>query len=188
MIKIGLIGEDPNDTSSIKNLLLKKYNSKIQLYPLARRIKGYHLDSKKIKNILPIEFKDKKCKFVVYIRDLDGYKTNKAKIKQREIWFKKLDATVNGQGILLLNIWELEALILADITTFNTIYRTTYKYPGDPMVQKEPKEELMRITFRNRKRYKESDCPEIFKKLDFGMVEKKCKYFKEFIEEFDKKI
>src|SRR5438046_1173617 len=113
MIKIGLIGEDPNDTSSIKNLLHKKYSNRIQFYPLARRIKGYHLDSKKIKNILPIEFRDKKCKFVIYIRDLDGYKTEHSKIRRREKWFKELDATVNNKGILLLNIWELEALILA---------------------------------------------------------------------------
>jgi hypothetical protein len=188
MIKIGLVGEDPNDTSSIKNLLQKRYRKRITFYPLVSRIKGYHLDNPKIRRSLPIEFSDKKCKFVIYIRDLDGFKTDHSKIKSRQNWFKEIDKVVNNKGILLLNIWELEALILADIATFNKLYKTSYKYTGDPMVQKEPKEELMRATLKTKRQYKESDCPEIFEKLDFNIVEKKCAYFMQFHKEFKSRL
>ena len=188
MIKIGLLGEDPNDTSSIKNLLSKKYKGKVQFYPLANRITGYQLDNPKIKKSLPIEFNDKGCSFVVYIRDLDGFKTDKSKINARLKWFRELDKSVNSKGILCLNIWELESLIFADIAAFNKIYGISHKYSGDPMSLKEPKEELKRITFKNKKRYKESDCPEIFEKLDFDIVQKRCAIFKEFISDFNERI
>lgn len=49
MIKVGLVGEDPNDTLSIKNLLEKRYKAKVQFYQLAKRIKGFQLDNPKIK-------------------------------------------------------------------------------------------------------------------------------------------
>ena len=188
MIRIGLVGEDPNDTYSIANLLLKKYSGKIQFFILAKGIRGFHLDNPKIKKTLPIEFKSRNCSFVIYIRDLDGFKQEQVKINSRTKWFKELDATLNNNGLLLLNIWELEGLILADIATFNKLYNVSYKYSGDPMVKKEPKEELMRITRKNRKQYRESHCPDIFKELDFAQVEKKCAYFKDFIAELNKKL
>lgn len=188
MIKIGLVGEDPNDTSSIKNLFQKKYGSKVCFYPLAKRIKGYQLDNPKIKRSLQIEFNDKKCNFILYIRDLDGFKTEKSKIIKCLNWFKELDATINKNGILLLNIWELEGLILADIGTFNSLYNISCKFNGDPMVQKEPKEILMKLTRNSKKKYRESHCPEIFEKLNFDTLEKRCTYFRDFIIEFNKKI
>jgi len=66
MIRVGLVGEDPNDTSSIINLLQQKYKGKAQFYPLAKGIKGHQLDNPKIKKSLPIEFASKKCKFIIY--------------------------------------------------------------------------------------------------------------------------
>ena len=189
MIRIGLVGEDPNDTSSIANLLNNKYEQSVQFFPLIKMETGYQLDNvKKIKRKLPKEFNDKRCSFIIYIRDVDDFKTNKAKINKLYGWFKDLDSTVNNKGILLLNIWELEALILADIATFNKLYKVSHQYPGDPMVQKEPKEELMRITAHCNKNYKESHCPEIFEQLNFDNVEKNCTYFRDFIIEFDKKL
>ena len=52
MIKIGLVGEDPNDTDSIKNLLEKKYKKRVQFITLLKRINGYQLDNNKVKNSL----------------------------------------------------------------------------------------------------------------------------------------
>lgn len=182
------MGEDPNDTSSIKILLEKRYKAKVQFYQLAKRIKGYQLDNPKIKKSLPIEFADKKCKFIVYIKDLDAFQSEKAKVQAQIKWFKDLDAAVNKEGVLLLNIWELEALILGDIETFNKIYNVNHKFKGNPMLQKEPKEILKGITSKTKKQYKESHCPSIFKLLDIDTIEKNCSCFKDFIEEFDKKI
>lgn len=36
MIKIGLVGEDPNDTSAIKNLLLKAFEGRVQFFKSLR--------------------------------------------------------------------------------------------------------------------------------------------------------
>jgi hypothetical protein len=188
MIKIGLIGEDPNDTTSITNLLLKKYKDQVLFCTLVKRIRGSQLDSPKIKKSLEIEFKDEKCKFIIYIRDLDGYKSEKNKINKRQKWFEELDSAINNEGILLLNIWELEALIFADINTLNGFYKIKFKYPGDPMGLPNPKSELKRITYHTRKKYHESHCSEIFNLLNFETVEKNCLYFKHFISEFDKKL
>ena len=188
MIRIGLVGEDPNDTLSIKNILKKRYSGKVQFYQLAQRIRGYQLDNPKIKRSLPIEFEDKKCSFIVYIRDLDAFKTNKAKLNEKLNWFKSLDATINKKGILLLNIWELEALILADIDTFNKEYNINYKFSGDPILQKDPKELLQRLTYKSKKQFSEASCPEIFKKLNIDMIEKRCSGFREFLLEFNERL
>jgi hypothetical protein len=188
MIRVGLVGEDPNDTLSIKNLLEKRYKGKVQFYQLARRVMGYQLDNPKIKRSLPIEFEEHECKFIIYIRDLDAFKSQDDKLKAKIKWFKDLDSVVNGEGILLLNIWELEALILGDIETFNKIHQTTHKFTGDPMLVKEPKEFLMRLTSKSKKQYKEAHCPEIFKQLNIDEIEKKCGCFKDFIKEFNEKI
>jgi len=188
MIKVGLVGEDPNDTLSIKNLLEKRYSQRVQFIQLVRGIKAYNLDAGKIKRTLPIEFADKKCKWIVFIRDLDALKSNIEELDKRIKWFKELDALVKNKGILLLNIWELEALILGDITTFNKEYKINYRFTGNPTTQKEPKEILKRKTFHSYKQFKESHCPDIFKLLDIDLVEKNCSCFKDFIDEFDKKI
>lgn len=189
MIKIGLVGEDPNDTSAIKNLLEKKYKKRVQFIPLLKRINGYQLDNSKVKSSLSVEFADRKCKFVLYVRDLDAYKSEISKVNTKRKWFTDLDRQgANGKGILLLNIWEIEAMILADIATFNTIYKTKCKYPGDPMSQQEPKEYLKEQTRNTAKSYRESDTPDIFAKLNFDTVQNRCSYFKSFIKDFDQKL
>ena len=188
MIRVGLVGEDPSDTSSIKNLLEKRYKRKVQFHPLTKTGTGYDLDSYKTKKSIPIEFEERKCQFIIFIRDLDAFQSQKLKLQKRIKWFKDLDALINNKGILLLNIWELEALILADIGTFNKAYSINYKFNGNPMLQKEPKELLKRITSKSQKQFKESHCPGLFKLLDIDTIEKNCGCFKDFIEEFNKKI
>jgi hypothetical protein len=188
MIKVGLVGEDPNDTSSIQNLLEKRYKDHVQFYTLTKRIKGYDLDTIKIKKALPIEFEDKGCDLVIFVRDLDALESEKIKLKQRIIWFKELDDLVNNKGLLLLNIWELEALILGDIDAFNKLYKTTYSFKSNPMFQKEPKELLKQITYKSNRQFKESDCPDIFNKLNIDTILKSCSCFSRFINEFDKRL
>jgi len=90
------------------------------------------------------------------------------------------------KGILLNNNWELEALIFSDVETFNKIYKTNVKGNRDPMLIREPKEELKRVSRNERRQYRESDCPEIFRKLRFMEVYTNCQYFKEFVKAFDK--
>lgn len=188
MIRVGLVGEDPNDTLSIKNLLNQRYSRVVKFYQLAKRVKGFQLDNPKIKKSLPIEFADSKCSFIVYIRDLDGFQSESKKLQAKLNWFKALDAVINKEGLLLLNIWELEALIFSDIDTFNSIYKINHRFKGNPMLQREPKEILKKITSKEKKRYKESHCPELFKQLSIDNVENNCGCFRDFIQEFNKKI
>ena len=56
-IKIGLIGEDPSDTVSIKNLLKQEYD--IIFEPVLKRITGSQLDSIKYERLLITELKTK---------------------------------------------------------------------------------------------------------------------------------
>jgi len=188
MIKVGLAGEDPNDTLSIKNLLEKRYSKKVLFCQLAKRSMGYQLDNPKIKRSLPIEFASANCDFILYIRDLDALRSDKLKLKAKLDWFKDLDAAINKKGILLLNIWELEALILGDMATFNKLYKVSHKFKGDPMFEDKPKETLKNLTFKSQKQFKESHCPEIFKQLDIDLVEKNCSCFRDFIAQFNNKI
>jgi len=185
---IGLIGEDPNDTSSIKNLLEQKYTS-VEFKTLIKNMTGSKLDSPKTKKLLKLEFDDLKSKkknfLIIYMRDSDALHSEKDKIKIRQDWFNDLRNFINDKdGIFLLNIYEIEALILADIENFNKKYKTKIAFENNPMYQKEPKEFLKSKTTK----FKESDNPEIFKKLDFETVLNNCPYFKDFIKELDSKI
>lgn len=189
-MRVGLVGEDPNDTSSIENLLSPPYRAKkIKFIKLLKNIRGWQLDSiHKVKRALAVEFEYKKCDFVIYIRDSDGPSSDKIKINIRKEWFKHLDDSANKKGLLLLNIYELEALILADIGSFNKMYRTDINYKQNPSFEKDPKEFLMRKTINSQRKYKESDCPEIFSKLNIETVKRNCTYFKNFISEFESRI
>jgi len=188
MVRVGLVGEDPNDTSSIKHLLENRYKDKVHFLPLAKGVKGFQLDNPKIKRSLPIEIETQKCRLVIFIRDLDAFKSQTDKVQVKIQWFDGLNNAVNNCGILLLNIWELEALILGDIETFNKIYQIKHKFTGDPMLVKDPKEKLKQLTYNSQKQYKESHCPDLFKELNIDQIESKCAFFKEFLTEFDAKL
>ena len=54
--KIGLIGEDPNDTLSIQNLLLQKYPDLFQFKQLIKNKRGYQLNNSRTDAALKVEF------------------------------------------------------------------------------------------------------------------------------------
>lgn len=184
MKRIGLIGEDPNDTLAIRNLLLQKYPKGFQFKQLIKNKKGYQLNNDRVANALKIEFQDFKPDYVIFIRDADAIATEESKIRIVVDWFNKLNLIVNRRGILLVNIYELEALILADIKSFNKFYGTQIKYTGNVMYQAKPKEFLFVKTASNKKSYSESDCPELFRYLNFDTVVDSCTYFREFHQKF----
>jgi len=188
MKKIGLIGEDPNDTTSIQNLLQNKHKGIFHFKHLLKNKRGYQLDNARTAHSLKIEFEEFDPHFVLFIRDADALITEEKKIRKVHEWFEKLNSVVAQKGILLINIYELEALILADIYTFNKIYGTEIKFSKNVMYQNEPKELLIQKTSKNRKKYRESDCPDIFLKLNFDTVTKNCIYFKNFYDLFMHKV
>jgi hypothetical protein len=186
--KIGLIGEDPNDTLAIKNLLLQKHPDNVHFKQLIKNKKGYQLDNARVGAALKVEFEEFNPKYVIFIRDADATATESAKLQKVRDWFNKLNPVVNNKGILLMNIYKLEALTLADITTFNTLYGTDIDYSKNVIYQKEPKEFLIQKTSKGRKVYSESHCPDIFTHLQIDMVKKNCTYFKQFHDDFANKL
>jgi hypothetical protein len=185
-MKVGIIGEDPYDTTAIKNLLSRKYP--YQFKPILKQVRGHQLDSAKSRRLLKIELMDNAYPVIIYNRDLDGLETETQKKEKVFNWFKKMDSLNTNIGILLLNIYELEALILADIDTFNRLFGTRVNFTGNPMYKKEPKEYLKEQTRKCRRKYDVSENPAIFKLLRTEEWIKNCLYFKEFIIIFDKKI
>ncbi|MBE9601989.1 hypothetical protein [Pedobacter sp. MC2016-24] len=187
MIKIGVVGEDPNDTSSVISLLSKKYPY-VQFRKLAKGVTGCQLDSRKLITSLTIEVKRQQLKSIIYIRDLDGFDSERAKLIKISTWFTNLDNQFGRTGILLTNIWELEALIFADISTFNTLYKVNHQFKGDPSKIKDPKQELKKITRNGSKKFHESHCPQVFDQLDVNQIAKNCTYFNQFLIDFSKLI
>lgn len=179
-LKIGLIGEDPNDTVSIKNLLTGKYPNAFQFKQLIKNKRGDQLNNARVDAALNIELSGYDPDYILFIRDADGLPPEKEKIDAIKSWFSKFNSIIGSKGILLINIYEIEALILADIETFNKLYKTSIQFSKNCMHQSEPKEFLIEKTRKNRKVYSESHCPEIFKHLQYDVILAKCAYFKEF--------
>ena len=119
---------------------------------------------------------------------MDGLESEKNKIRIKRDWFEALNRVSGNIGVFLLNIYEIEALILADIDIFNTVYKTSIKSKkiGNVMYKDDPKGFLKNATIRLRKQYKEHDCPILFKKLRYNVVKDNCRYFKDFHDEFCK--
>lgn len=182
MIRVGLIGEDPNDTSSIRNLLQQRF-AEVQFKTLLKGVRGCQLNSPKLESSLKTELKTGEFKCLIYIRDLDGFGTERQKVDELQMRFDKLKKEFKQEMFFMLNIWELEALIFADIDTFNALYKTAYKFKGDVSKIKDPKGKLKRLSSKGNKVFRESHCPEIFAQMNVNTVEKNCRYFSLFLNE-----
>ena len=133
MKKIGLIGEAPNDTYAIKNLLNQKFKDKIIFAEIIKNIRGSNLDNQKTKHRLRKNYERIKPDFVILIRDLDGLEDDKEKLKHRKEYFSNFNSVIDKKGIFLLHIFEIEAIILADISNFNKYYNCKLLYSSNPM-------------------------------------------------------
>jgi len=187
-MKIGLVGEAPNDTRAIQNLLSKSYQG-LEFVELLKRIDGSMLDNKKaISRLLRVEYESYKPDLVIFIRDMDGYENDAVKKKERQATFIYSNRIVNKTGLHLLNTYELEALILADIAVFNKEYNCTIQKFDDPMKVWEPKEILMEASRKSIDPFKVSHNPKLFELLNFDVVKQNCRYFSAFIKKFDTAI
>ncbi len=185
---IGIVGEDPTDTDSIINLLRNKVSDDYQFKQLVKNVTGSQLDAvESFSRKLNIEFDRIQPFLVIFIRDADGLETEVTKINERQFWFKRVSSRVH-QKILLLNIYEIEALIFADIEPFNKEYGTALKGNRKVELIPNPKGELTSATNNQRKKFSPSSNPALFKKLDFEKVLKNCNYFKDFFEELQSKL
>ncbi len=188
MIIVGLVGEAPNDTNAIKNLLSKNYQN-LSFVTLLKDINGSMLDNRKLfRRILRIEYETQNPDLIIFIRDLDALETDRgAKLKRQET-FNYSNNIVDKKGIFLLHIFEIEALIFADIEAFNNYYGCSIPKVSDPMKIFEPKEVLIKATRKSVKQYSETHNAEIFDLLNFNILKTNCKYFNEFIIDLEKVI
>lgn len=183
MKRIGLVGENPNDTNAIKNLLSRYFP--LQFIPVGKNLFGSQLDSPKFFKMITNEASKHNLDTIIAIRDLDAVSSNKIKLKERMDWAQKVFKVVNvKKKCFLLNVTMLESLILADIEVFNKIYKTKVVYKKNPEHEVNPKQFLRDITYCKAKVFEPNDCPAIFKKLDMEQL-RKCKHFDKFLAEFN---
>lgn len=93
-MRIGLVGEAPNDTEAIKNLLNKKYSA-LEFFFMLNNINGSNLDNQKTKRLLRIEYEFEKPDIVIFIRDLDSVLPNKKKLYERKNYFTEFNSVVS---------------------------------------------------------------------------------------------
>lgn len=190
-MKIGLIGESPNDTHAFINLFKRQYHDTIEYKILIEDKRGGNLDDVKedsaVMKQLRFEYKFEKPDFVVLIRDSDALE-HEEEIEVRRHKMYALGNAVTQNTTYLFCIFEMETLLLADTDCVNSYYNTQFTYPSntedpaDPMHKKEPKELLIAHCG-----YKVNDCATLFTTINFQKL-LQVRFFAEFVEQFEKRI
>ncbi len=180
-MKIGLLGEAPHDTTAIATLLNQKFREKVQFVALVDDIRGSQIENQRIKRILRREYELEKPTLVIFIRDLDALESDETQLKLRKGYFTEWKSVVDGKAIFLLNIYAIEALILADIEAYNGFNRCTVEKVPDPMSIQNPE-----VFLKTRSPYREGQLAEIFSCLRVDVVGENCRYFQSFICEFSR--
>lgn len=185
-IRVGLLGESPNDTIAIKALLEKRYGDRIECVILLRDVTGSRLDDVLISRDIRIEYQIQKPRIVVVIRDLDGRENDyTATRRQRKAFFRRISKIVEGHDVPLLNIYSIEALLLTDVEVVNQHYGCRCIIEVDPMHIVKPIEVLEHAT---NWRYDEGHCRELFPKLDYDRLLAGCRYFRDFDAAFQQRL
>jgi hypothetical protein len=189
MTRIGIISENyKNDASAFKAFLTPQYAGKIEFIPLFRGQDSAPPTNKVIRT-MPGDILKHKLDAVLCMRDLD----KEAERTMKNQWFKAIQKGISIRSIFFLAVMELEALILADIDTFNNKYGIKGNYDKDPKFEEKPKELLKARTEKPKakKQYHQNDCLDIFTELRFDIVYKKHKdedSFQAFIDNFEEEF
>ena len=194
---VGLIGESPNDTYALRNLL-KKHYPQTDYVILLENLTGSRLDSKDLLTQAKLAYHQlpEKPRVIIYMRDLD----NKAKaqsevrlkIKEQQEFrykiFERLKKSLLDQAgkqplevLFLLIQYEIEALILADIETANQIWHTEIDLKGQlPRDIRDPKD-FIRKHEKGYPHYDEGSCPTLFQELRLPVIQERHSDFSDFI-------
>lgn len=180
MIRIGMIGEYPTDVNCISNLLSKKFKENIEFFTLVYDVHGSNLDNQKIKHQLRREYQYQKANCVIFVRDLDAPETDLDKVKFRKDKFAEFNSVVDRKGILFLNVQELEAILLADVSVLNNKFNVALEPVEDCMLIPSPKDYI-----KNKiSKYSTGDNAALFSACNYKTVLNNCRYFKTFDEDF----
>ncbi|RZK13569.1 MAG: DUF4276 family protein [Hymenobacter sp.] len=189
VVRVGLLGESPNDTEAIKVLLQRQHTSRITCFPLLERLTGGTLDSAKVLRALPVACARQRPDVVIVIRDLDALASNQVQLRLRQTYFDRVNREVGGRALYLLHIYEFEALLAADIQSFNALYKSACKIPGDPTQLVDPKKVLQHATRKSpRGAYHENHSAAVCAYLNYEQVVKNCRYFREFDAAFAQRL
>jgi hypothetical protein len=187
MMRIGIVGENfQNDACAFKAIMTPQYKGQVEFVPIGNTLNGKIFATKKVLSTIPTLVKVKNLDAVLFVCDLD----NESKRRERYQWFSTIQKNVHFKSILFIAVMELEALILADIETFNKIYEVSIQYTKNPKFEKDPKGFLMEKTEKpkSKRKYEEKHAFEIFSNLRFDTVYKKHKEtdsFQAFIDHFE---
>jgi len=188
-LRVGVLGESPNDTKAMIALLKPRYGEQVEFFILLDRITGDMLEAAETFRNLHKECEYEKPDLVVVIRDLDSLEEKGPKWRLRQAYFRKVATAVGKKKSLkLLHIYEIEALICADIRAFNEKFVCTCVVADDPMAISEPKELLMAATAPGKPRYAEGHCAELLAKADYDKLLANCRYFAKFDQEFNQRL
>ena len=180
--RVGLIGESPNDTAALLALLNQRYGGQFVGVAMAKGLTGDRLKIPKMRRVLQTEYDLKRPNLVVYIRDLDALASDAAQVARRQAEFQDIQKVVGGDALFLLHIYQFEALLLADVVTFNRVYHVAVPAPGNPTRVIAPKKKLMAATDKPKaaRQYGPNDSAELAAQLDYARLLAKCPYFREF--------
>ena len=189
VVRVGLLGESPNDTAALGVLLQQKYKERIKVFPLLKNLKADKVSGPKALRMLPNQYAEQRPDVVVFTRDLDALDSNTAQKLKRQKEFDDINSCVGGKGIFLLHIYEFEALIMAHIGPFNALYKCACKPQPDPMRIIDPKGKLQEASRKGKRgAYSENDCEEVCQQLNYAELVKNCGYFRDFDAAFAAKL
>ncbi|AMR28067.1 hypothetical protein A0257_13850 [Hymenobacter psoromatis] len=160
----------------------------MEFFTLLNKINGDMLEDAETFRNLRKEYEWEKPNLVIVIRDLDSLQTKGAKWQQRQKYFRKVATVVEQKSLPLLSIYEIEALICADIAAFNSRFGCACAQPADPMAIPEPKEWLKAAIPRGQPTYSVGHCASLLAAVDYDTVVTNCRYFAAFDAQFRQRI
>ncbi len=190
VFRVGLLGESPNDTKAVARLLGPRYGGQVEFFTLVRNVTGDNLDTQGAFRQLRRDYQSERPNLVVVIRDLDALETDKAQLRQRQAYFRKVAKQVGGKkkAVYLLNIYSIEALIAAHIERFNEYYSSACRIEGDVMHIEKPVELLKEATRHCKKQYLEGNCGTLLALVNYEVLLSNCRYFQAFDTELRSKL
>ena len=182
--RVGLLGESPNDTKAVARLLGPRYGERVEFFTLVRNITGDNLADAGTFKQLRRDYNYERPNMVVVIRDLDALETDKAQLRKRRAYFRKVCKALGDkeeeQTVYLLNIYSIEALIAADIERFNEYHHSACHIEGDVMQLEKPVEILKAATKHCKRQYIEGNCGTLLARADYDTLLRNCRYFRAF--------
>ncbi len=176
MVRIGLVGEFPNDMEIISSILSKKYSG-IEFFQLIFGIHGSELENQRTKAVLRKSYERLKPDYILFIRDLDSSEADKFQMEKRKAYFTEFNSVLDKKGFYLLHIQEIEALLLTDVNILNDYYGSKLEQVDDCIEITSPKDYIV----QRIKQYKPGNNLTLLEKYPFDTLMNNCRYFHEFI-------